>query len=66
MPLPLLSMEKHSAIALSVTHLPATDGLLVLRPQVSRNGLKTDSVNFFMFTKSMQKTLLMVKWQRFV
>lgn len=60
-------MEKHSATALSVTLLPATDGLLVFRPPVSRNGLKTGSVNFFMLqSQCKKKPLLMVKWQRLV
>lgn len=59
-------MEKDSAIALSVTLLPATDGVLVFRPPVSRNGLKTGSVTSSCYKVNVKKTLLMVKWQRLV
>lgn len=62
----LFSMEKHSAIALSVTHLPVTDWHLVLRPPISRNGLKTGFVNFCTLKNQHKRNSVMIQWQRLV
>lgn len=64
--LSLFSTEKHSAVALSVTHLPVTDWHLVLRPPVSRNGLKTGFVNFCTLKNQHKRNSVMIQWQRLV